>query len=197
MKRCQADQVARLAEGFGPMVFATAYRILGNRDEANDAYQEVFLKLMKAKGIPIPEDRDEEWGAYLRVTATRCAIDILHRRPRWEPAGEELLENLAAPGGHDPHSMANRHQRAELLRQALQTLPEREARIFTLRHFEDLSYEKIAQAEQVSVGAVGVILHRVTQRLKKALESFITQDEPARVMERLPRPALSKEEDHG
>ena len=178
------------------MVFATAYRILGNRDEANDAYQEVFLKLMKARGIPIPEGRDDEWGAYLRVTATRCAIDLLHRRPRWEPDGEELLEHLAAPNGHDPHSLANQHQRAELLRQAIQTLPEREARIFTLRHFEDLSYEGIAQAEQMSASAVGVMLHRVTQRLRKALEPFITQDEPARVMERLPRPALSKEEDH-
>ena len=197
MKSSHADLVAQLADQFGRMVFATAYRILGNRDEAEDAYQEVFLKLMKAKRMDIPPDRIDEWGAYLRVVASRCAIDLLHRRPKWESADERQLENLESPNGKDPRSAATQRQQAEMLRQALSGLPERDARIFTLRHFESLSYERIAELEQLNVSAVGVILHRAGQRLRKILEPLVTRDEQDKKNVGMSQPALSREEDHG
>jgi len=197
MKSSHADLVAQLADQFGRMVFATAYRILGNRDEAEDAYQEVFLKLMKTKKPDILPERTDEWGAYLRVVASRCAIDLLHRRPKWDSANEEQLETLESPNGNDPRSAAAQRQQAEILRQALSGLPERDARIFTLRHFESLSYERIAHLEQLSVSAVGVILHRASQRLRKILEPMVSRDVQNKAAEGIKQSALSKEEDHG
>ena len=192
MKSNHADLVGQLADQFGRMVFATAYRILGNRDEAEDAYQEVFLKLMKAKRLDIPPDRSDEWGAYLRVTASRCATDLLRRRPRWESANEEQLEMLASSNGKDPRSSATQRQQAEMLRQALSVLPERDTRIFTLRHFEGMSYEGIAQLEKLSVSAVGVILHRARQRLRKILEPMVSRNEENKAAEGINQPALSE-----
>ena len=197
MKSSHADVVAQLADQFGRMVFATAYRILGNRDEAEDAYQEVFLKLMKAKRMRIPLDRTDEWGAYLRVVASRCAFDLFRRRPRWESADEERLGTLGSPNGKDPRSAATERQQAEMLRRALRCLSERDARIFSLRHFESLSYERIAELEQLSVSAVGVILHRANQRLRKILEPMVTRDEQDKENGGMSQSALSKEEDHG
>lgn len=180
MKSTHADQVTGLADTFGPLVFATAYRILGNRDEADDAYQEVFLRLVKSPKGVATLDRPEAWGAYLRVMATRCAINILKRRPRWELAGEGVLETLAAPGAASPRALAAQNERAELLRRALSALPERDARVFTLRLFEGLSYEEIAEAEELTTSAVGVILHRTGQRLRRALDPLADGPAPAR-----------------
>jgi len=172
----RADQVAQLADQFGRMVFATAYKILGSRNEAEDAYQEVFLKIMKATSMKIPLERTDEWGAYLRVVATRCAIDVLHRRPKWESVDEMRLETLKSKEIQNPRSAASERQQAEMLRKALGDLPERDARIFTLRHFESLSYGEIAELEQLDVSAVGVILHRTGQRLRNILEQLIPKE---------------------
>ena len=180
MKSSHADLVAGLADQFGPMVFATVYRILGNRDDANDAYQEVFLKLLKARKLTIPTEQDGQWGAYLRVTASRCAIDFLHRRPRWVLAEGDLLENLPAPSGGNPHDLADRNQQAELMRRALASVPERDALIFSLRHFEDLTYEEIARQEKLTISAVGVILHRTVHRLRSILAPPDSLNTPAR-----------------
>lgn len=105
MQSSQAALVADLAERYGPMIYATAYRILGNREEASDAYQEVFLKLMKSgaggQGRPV-----EEWGAYLRVAAAHCAVTLLRRRPRWQVADSEVIEAAVGPAGEDPRAQA-------------------------------------------------------------------------------------------
>ena len=176
MTLSQADAVAQLADEFGRMVFVTAYRILGNRNEAEDAYQDVFLKLMKSSSMRIPLERTDEWGAYLRVVATRCAIDVLHRRPKWESADEMRLDTLESKESKNPRSVASERQQAEMLRKALSDLPERDARIFTLRHFESLNYGEIAKLEQLDVSAVGVILHRAGKRLRKILEPMVARE---------------------
>ena len=52
-------------------------------------------------------------------------------------------------------------------------LPARDAAIFALRHFEDLSYRQIASQMELSVDQVGVILHRTRKRLRKVLEPIV------------------------
>ena len=53
-----------------------------------------------------------------------------------------------------------------MLRKALSLMPERDAQVFALRCFDDLSYEAIAAQMNLSVGQVGVILHRTRNRLR-------------------------------
>jgi len=57
-----------------------------------------------------------------------------------------------------------------MLRRALSLMPERDAGVFVLRCFDDLSYEVIAAQMNVSVGQVGVILHRTRNRLRDMLK---------------------------
>ncbi len=68
------DWVTELSEHFGRMVYATAYRVLGNHQDAEDILQDVFLKLLGGWGKRIQPETVRDWGAYLRVTALRCAI---------------------------------------------------------------------------------------------------------------------------
>lgn len=177
MKHDTAEQVEQLAERHGWMVFATAHRVLGNPEDAEDVLQEVFLKLLTSRNGRRGADAVRDWGAYLRVTASRCAVDLLRRRSRWKKDGPELPEDAPAPADQNPRQSAIRRQKAAILRRAVASLPKREARIFALRYFEDLSYEQIAEQTGRTVSSVGVILHRARKRLREILEPILGPDE--------------------
>lgn len=169
MRDDQADRVSVLAETYGKMVFATAYRILGNADDAEDALQNVFVKLLTTGNGQHAREPVRDWGAYLRVAATRCALDLLRRRPKLRPESLDDVGDVAGPPERNPRQQATRRESAALLRQALASLPEMESRVFALRYFEEFSYEEIAAQLDLSPNAVGAHLYRARKRLQDLL----------------------------
>ena len=173
MNHNPTDRVTQLVDQHGRMVFATAYRILGNVDDAQEAFQEVFLKLLdsfngRQKGHPV-----RDWGAYLRVVATRSAIDLLRensRRTRWHKDLPDEIEDSRAPRSGQRE---DRQEMARTLRRAMTVLPDRDARVFGLKYFGDLSYEEIAAQTGLTVNQVGVILHRSRQRLRDVIAQVV------------------------
>ena len=173
MKHVHAEWVAELAERHGRMVFATAYRILGNADDAEDAIQDVFLRLLSSRDGGWKPDSVRNWGAYLRVAATRAAVDLLRRRSKWIRSRRALSEEIEDATVKPVDSLIARQAKAERLRQALAGLPKRDARVFVLRYVEDLSYQQIAVEMDLSVNQVGVILHRARRRLRDVLDPVL------------------------
>jgi DNA-directed RNA polymerase specialized sigma24 family protein len=64
-----------LRERYGPLVWTTVYRVLGNLDEAQDCFQDVFVEVIE-RSTP---DTVQDWGAYLRWLATRRALNRLKK----------------------------------------------------------------------------------------------------------------------
>jgi RNA polymerase sigma-70 factor (ECF subfamily) len=160
--------VEELAHEHGQMVFGTAYRVLGNADDAEDVLQAVFLKLLDGR---IGRMAATDWGAFLRVTATHQALDVLRSRGRraWESL--DVAENMpCVSNGSSPGAALDASRSAMRLRRALAELPARDARIFALRFFEELTYEEIAAQENISTSKVGVIIHRTRKRLRDILD---------------------------
>jgi RNA polymerase sigma-70 factor (ECF subfamily) len=151
----------RIVREHGPVVFATAWRILGHAADTEDVVQEVFLQAHQMQ-------QTEEvrcWEALLRRLASCRALDRLRQR-----RNTVSLEGLALPsraGG--PQEQVIERELATRLRQAVARLPHREATVFCLRYFEDLSYESIAESLQISVGAVATALHKARTRLESLL----------------------------
>lgn len=164
----RTEWVADIASRFGKMIFTTAYRILGNAQDAEDTLQEVFLKILEPQSRRNSEPMKNE-GAYLRVTASHCAVNLLRRRSRWQQIGDELDGTLVNSSDESPHQIATQKQKANQIRQALRIIPERDAQVFVLRYFEDLSYEEITERTGINTNQVGVILHRARQRLQEIL----------------------------
>jgi len=169
MQQTQADRIAALVERYGRMVYVTAYRILGNAEDADDALQEVFLRLLRRSRDRGGSEDVRDWGAYLKLVATRCAVDVLRGRSNRRTENLEATD-LVGFDDVDPSRLASQRQKADMLRKALSLMPERDAQVFALRCFDDLSYEMIATQMSLSVSQVGVILHRTRVRLRQMWE---------------------------
>ena len=149
-------------------LFAIAYGILQNREEAEDVVQDTFVKAWKSRW----RVRDSaKLPAWLSTIARHRARDLARkRRPEPLPENFETSEMVAFEGAG---------QKADLdgeVRSALAQLPELHRAAVTLRYFEDLDYGTIEQTLGLTNGALRGILGRalglMRKRLKPALASI-------------------------
>jgi len=165
----QGDRAAfeTVIRSFSRSLFAIAYGILQNREEAEDVVQDTFVKAWKARW----RVRDAaKFPAWLSTIARHRARDLARRR-RPEP----LPEDFEAP---DLVEFEGPGQKADLegeVRSALAQLPELHRVAVTLRYFEELDYGTIEKTLGLTNGALRGILGRalalMRKRLKPALAS--------------------------
>jgi len=126
-------------------VINTAWRMLGNREDAQDAAQDVFLRVFKyLKSFRFSEDFD---GWLYRIIVNACR-DIARKRPptsagSCEEAGGPDLERLAADG--DVEESAIHSQERTIIAEALATLSRKEREALVLRDLEGFSTEEVAR----------------------------------------------------
>lgn len=158
----------RIVREHGPVVFATAWRILGHAADTEDVVQEVFLQAHQT------QQRQDVlcWEALLRRLATCRALDRLRQRRRMVSLDQVTL----AVSSGDPEAIAMERELSTRLRQALSQLPPREGSVFCLRYFDDLSYDEIATTLQISAGAVATALHKARSRLESLLLETAAQE---------------------
>ena len=146
--------VARVLRAYGDMLYRTAYLLLGNPHDVQDALQEVLLRYMeKAPDFQSP-DHEKAW--LLRVTSN-CCKDCLRFRIRHAYIDlESLRELLPAP------------DKQQLVRE-LYALPARYKTVLILFYFEGYSAKEIAQILSLSENAVKKRLQRAREALKKEL----------------------------
>jgi RNA polymerase sigma-70 factor (ECF subfamily) len=165
-----------IIEEHGPIVWQTAYRLLGNHAETADCFQETFLCALEVS----QRQRVRNFPALLARLATTRAIDRLRerlRRSRHEPSiAERAYARSAAPS---PEGQAQANELAATLRAALAKLPPQEARAFCLRYLNGMSYRQIAAELDIKTNAAGVLLHRAKARLRGLLRSPHITDEVA------------------
>ena len=161
----KGDRAAALAltSRLAPVVFAQAFRMLGDRAEAEDVTQESLLRLWKAApGWDATRAKITTW--LYRVTSNMC-IDCLRKSNR--NSGDEVPEVADETPGIDLKLQAT--ARAQALQHALQTLPDRQRQAMILRHIEDLSNPEISDIMEISVEAVESLVSRGKRALTSTL----------------------------
>jgi len=157
----------------GPAVWRTVYRLVSNREDAHDCYQETFLQAARfAKTQTV-----SNWAALLRRIATGRALDCLRRRYRL--AGATPLEATAeSPArGPAPDVQAELREAMERLRRELADLPVQQAKVFWLREVELMSTAEVADELQVVPDQVATWLHRAKRKLRDALAEYDRRSE--------------------
>lgn len=167
----QGQNWQHIAEEHASAVWQTAYRLLRNQADAADCFQEAFLAAFELS----QRQAVRNIRALLLHLATTRAIDQLRRRMRQvrHEANDDVEPASARPG---PDAEAQNLELAERLRDAIGQLPPQEAKVFCLRHFNDLSYREIARELTITSGAVGVLLHRAKAKLRQLLEAVEAEE---------------------
>jgi RNA polymerase sigma-70 factor (ECF subfamily) len=158
------------------MVFATAVRLLGRESDAEDVAQTVFLRAFER----FAEIADSPTVAgWLKTVATNLCLNHLKRyRSRWrffsemepEYTGPSLEDRIARiTAGPEERDRVERMERAERVERSLRALPDHQRVPLVLFHFEELSYQDIADKLGVSLAKVKSDIHRGREALKQEL----------------------------
>ena len=158
-------------------VYATAYRLMGNRDDAEDQAQEVFVKVYR--GIKDLDDPAMVTAWIYRLTVNTC-FDALRKRGRSPtaplaapPSGDGDEEpQYADPNAAAPEEAALRRELRECLERVLQRLDPGERAVLVLRDVEGRPYQEIAETLAVGLGAAKMRIHRARLACQRLFESL-------------------------
>jgi len=161
------DELEDLYERHRDDVYRTTHRILRNDADALDATQATFLNALQA----LPSLKDEaKFPGWLRRIAVNVALGM--RRTRVVERAHGDSPPVAEPA---PALSADDYQ---VLKRAVNELPEEYRLPIVLHHSEGLSYDEISRIMECPRGTVGTNIHRGLERLRLALAgSFASSDE--------------------
>jgi len=185
-RRRDAAAFDTLVAQFGARVYGLIYRLLGQREVAEDLTQETFLRVVRTIESYEHDGRFEAW---LFRIAANLARDHARKRKRRgsmgsldaghpdEPAA--TLPEVNAPPGGAAALIAAEQEAA--LQKALDHLPAADKEIVMLRHFAEMSFREIAELLKIPLGTALARAHRALGKLRTELEPVIHPAEQSEV----------------
>jgi RNA polymerase sigma-70 factor (ECF subfamily) len=159
------DDWPLILERDGPHAWSAAYRLLGNRADSDECFQEACLAALEVSR----RETVRSWKALLlRLTVAR-AVDRIRQRKRGPTRLSAIDGETIASPSPPPWQSTLDGELADRLRLALTEIPPDQAQVFCLNRLENLSYREIAEALRITVDSVGVRLHRARERLQSLL----------------------------
>ena len=157
-------------------VINTIYRFIGNRAEAEELAQEVFLKIYNSAPNYKPKAKFSTW--LYKIVTNLCLNEI--RRKRVETVSlDDLAENpsdLIDARQTSPDIALEKNTLIALIKRAVESLPEKQRMALILREYDGLSYKEIAEAMGCSVASVQSRLQRAKVTLKGKLAPYFRED---------------------
>jgi RNA polymerase sigma-70 factor (family 1) len=145
-------------------LFRFALRIVGNPMEAEDVVQEVFIKLWKNKTKLDEINNLEAWCMSVTRNLSIDKVRSKFRRETELPEGIDWKDNNISP-----HKNAELSDAVARVRKLMQQLPESQRQVMELRDIEELSYQEVADALELSMEQVKVYLHRARKTIREQL----------------------------
>ena len=161
----------------GPL-YGYLVRMLGSRDDAEDLFQETFLRVLRHA------PRFEE-GRRFRPWVYAIASNLIKNTYRWrghrrgtlaldqelDEDGPSLSASLAGLSPA-PSAASEDEERAALVREAVEALPPKGRAALVLFYYQGLSYEEVSAALEIPLGTVKSRIHNAMKRLGESLESL-------------------------
>jgi RNA polymerase sigma-70 factor (ECF subfamily) len=167
----EGDQNAfgRLVVAYQTPVYNLAYRMLGNKVEAEDAAQEAFLRAYTHLRSYDPKRPFRSW--LFSIASHYCIDRLRRRRITWLPLEDEFAEPYHMTSkSPNPEIVTSRREQEEQVQSLLSTLSPTDRAAITLRYWYDCSYEEIAEMLNLTVSAVKSRLHRARRALASSIE---------------------------
>ncbi len=153
-------------------IYNHAFRMLGNREDAEEAVQDIFMKVQRGIASFRGESQTRTW--LYRITVNTCLTRLRKRIPelvhpdrdrsdtwdKWETIGSD---------DHNPEELLIEKDISNLVISAIELVSPEEKEILLLFHVDELKYEEIANVLDVPVGTVCTRLYRARKKLRAAI----------------------------
>ena len=172
-----SEAFGELVRRYGDSLLGYLTKICRNREQAKDLFQETFKRVHeKAHTL-----RSNQFKSWLYTIATRVAMDGLRKDNRVRMVSlsqsvgcdgdncPELGVVAAAADCDDPAQEASKAEQKELVRRAVESLPDRQRVTLVLAYYQGLSYREVATALDCSIGTVKTQMFRALRTLAQRL----------------------------
>ena len=147
-----------------PRVYAYCRRYLGNREEAEDVFQETFIRFYNSSR----QQREmTNLAAFLLKIARNQCLNYLRENRRNARYDDEIYVNRD-----------NREEQDELLnlvKMAIELLPDEYKEIFIMREYNGLKYNDIAEITGISINTVKIKIFRARERIRQILQPYLSE----------------------
>ena len=167
----------KLVHKYDKRVLALAFQLVGNKQDAEDIYQEAFMRVYhKINRFRFESD----FYTWLYRIVVNCAISYRkkrnrHRHQSIEQTGarENGWQWIPADPGASPDTLVSNVELIEQIQSNLETLPLMQRVVFILRFFQDFKIKDIAEIIGCSEGTVKNYLFRSTQKMRRNLSPYV------------------------
>ena len=157
---------SEIYDRYSGRIYNFAFRFLRNAEAAEDATQEVFVKMIRHANQFQGDAKLSTW--LFSITANWCR-DYLRKADNKAKEGDDVLVTLPTPSELSPERNLERRENEVRVKRALQALTPEQREAILLSRYQGLSYAEIAQIAGCSEGAVKTRVFRAMETLKKAL----------------------------
>ncbi len=166
------EAFGQLIDRHASAIVNLAYRMVGNRAEAEDLAQEAFLTAFKALPMFRADSKFSTW--LYRIAANKCKDWLRSKRPGQGPYdvdADEVLDLYVAEE-RTPEQLLSQQQVGQELEQAIQRLPPLYREAFVLKHVEGLSYEEMEEILGVSGDTLKMRVYKGRLQLSRDLTAL-------------------------
>lgn len=153
-----------LVEKYRTELFRTIYAVLRNQKDAEDATQEVFMKIYRS----LPQYENQGFKTWMKRIAVNHAIDMKRKQARRHEDMVEAFEydSLTSPRDHVEVIVITEEKR-RLVRERLEDLPDNYREVVHDFYIAEKSYQQMAEEQQVQVKTIETKLYRARHWMKK------------------------------
>lgn len=165
----------QLVETYQHKVYNQAFRMLGNREEAEEATGDVFMRVYRSLKDFRGESKLSSW--IFRIAANVCISRLRKKKlevtsldkPR--ASGETPAVELIPDDSPDPGTEYEQKEMAEQVRGQVRRLPPKWAQAISLHHFQGMSYDEVAEVMEIPKATVATYIFRGRKQLAKQIFS--------------------------
>lgn len=156
-----------LVREYQQRVYRLARKMVIDHDDADDITQEVFIKVHRS--LPTFRADSQLFTWIYRIATNECITFLNKKRRRFFLPIHDVGKELSARIESGRHISGDEIQR--MLQKALTQLPDKQRLVFTMKYFEELSYEQMETVTGTSIGALKASYHHAVKKIEEFLKA--------------------------
>jgi len=149
-------------------LYGYAFRILRNQEEAEDAVQDIFIKLWN---LGTKLDKYDNIGALAITMVKNLCIDQIRKKKHFMREDSEV-QNIQSIDNKSPYVLLENRESEDILQNIINQLPDNYKVVIELREIEGLSYEEVAEKTEQNINTLRVTLSRARKIIRDEFNKY-------------------------